>query len=99
MATGPRTGCLAVRWQRPAAPWSPDHLPFKMPPPVSKRAQLDKLPVMPGSPRCFNLVGSGRVCLIHAVLGTSLLNNSQVRRRMAPRRAGRCRAAPRSSLL
>ncbi|KAI8471060.1 MAG: hypothetical protein J3K34DRAFT_520821 [Monoraphidium minutum] len=40
--------------------------------------QLDTLPVQRGNSRCFHLIGNGRVCITHAVLGTSLLDNSQV---------------------
>lgn len=39
--------------------------------------QLYNLPRAPGQSQCFNLLGAagGRVCIVHAVLGTSLLGN------------------------
>ncbi|KIY98626.1 hypothetical protein MNEG_9339 [Monoraphidium neglectum] len=40
--------------------------------------QLDALPLRPGESRCIHLFGNGRVCFVHVVLGTSLLNNPQV---------------------
>jgi hypothetical protein len=36
------------------------------------------LPLRPGEAKCFNLVGDGRVCFVHAILGTTLLNNNAV---------------------
>jgi hypothetical protein len=42
--------------------------------------QLYNLPAAPGQSKCFHLQGKGggRVCMVHAVLGTSLVDNSQV---------------------
>jgi len=39
---------------------------------------LDKLPAAPGESKCIHLLGDGRVCIVGAVLGTSLLDNPQV---------------------
>jgi hypothetical protein len=43
--------------------------------------QLQTLPVEKGQSKCFHLAGQqgGRVCFVHAVLGTSLTNNKEVR--------------------
>lgn len=40
--------------------------------------QLYKLPMQPGQSKCFHLLGGGRVCVVYAVIGTSLTNNKQV---------------------
>lgn len=42
--------------------------------------QLQTLPVEKGQSKCFNLAGpqGGRVCFVHAVLGTSLVANPDV---------------------
>lgn len=50
---------------------------------------LNDLPMKPGEPKCVHLMGEGRVCLVGAVLGTSLLENPQVRERGAAAGAGR----------
>uniref|UniRef100_A0A383VCQ2 Trichome birefringence-like N-terminal domain-containing protein n=1 Tax=Tetradesmus obliquus TaxID=3088 RepID=A0A383VCQ2_TETOB len=41
---------------------------------------LYNLPAAPGQSKCFHLLGKGggRVCMVHAVLGSSLVGNSQV---------------------
>lgn len=39
---------------------------------------LNKLPTRPGESKCFNLAGDGRVCFVHAVLGTSLVDSKEV---------------------
>ncbi|KAI8471062.1 MAG: hypothetical protein J3K34DRAFT_458522 [Monoraphidium minutum] len=39
---------------------------------------LDDLPWMPGESKCFTIMGGGRICKIGAVLGTSLVNSTQV---------------------
>jgi hypothetical protein len=43
-------------------------------------AQLANMPAAPGGAYCFHLLGpaSGRVCMVHVVLGTSLVENPQV---------------------
>ncbi|WIA44222.1 hypothetical protein OEZ86_010534 [Tetradesmus obliquus] len=43
-------------------------------------AALYNLPAAPGQSKCFHLLGKGggRVCMVHAVLGSSLVGNSQV---------------------
>jgi hypothetical protein len=43
--------------------------------------QLQQLPAAPGQTYCLHLTGAlgGRVCLVHVVLGTSLLNSTEVR--------------------
>eukprot|EP00878_Enallax_costatus_P004577 GHUV01004818.1.p1 GENE.GHUV01004818.1~~GHUV01004818.1.p1 ORF type:complete len:331 (+),score=42.07 GHUV01004818.1:54-995(+) len=42
--------------------------------------ELYNLPVSPGQSKCFHLLGDGggRVCMVHVVLGTSLVNNPQI---------------------
>jgi hypothetical protein len=40
--------------------------------------QLDNLPVLKGDSKCIHVLGSGRVCFVGAVLGTSLLDNPKV---------------------
>jgi hypothetical protein len=42
--------------------------------------QLYNLPAAPGQSKCFHLLGKGggRICMVHMVLGTSLVSNSQV---------------------
>jgi hypothetical protein len=40
--------------------------------------QLDKLPLKPGTSKCIHLAGGGRVCLVHAVQGWSLMDNPKV---------------------
>jgi hypothetical protein len=44
-------------------------------------AQLADMPAAPGGAYCFHLLGpaSGRVCMVHVVLGTSLVENPQVK--------------------
>ena len=44
--------------------------------------QLKKLPVADGDSQCIQLRGpaGGRICIVHVVLGTSLVNNKQVSR-------------------
>ncbi len=39
---------------------------------------LDTLPMRAGQSKCIHLLGSARICLVGAVLGTSLFNNTQV---------------------
>lgn len=63
-------------------------------------AQLNNLPTRPGEVRCFNILGDGRICQIHNVLATSLLDNNEVRGRTrgrgaAGRRGRREPAGPR----
>jgi hypothetical protein len=43
-------------------------------------AQLAKMPAAPGGAYCFHLLGAatGRVCMVHVVLGTSLVDNPEV---------------------
>ncbi|WIA19826.1 hypothetical protein OEZ85_005734 [Tetradesmus obliquus] len=43
-------------------------------------AQLADMPAAPGGAYCFHLMGaaSGRVCMVHVVLGSSLVENPQV---------------------
>ena len=41
-------------------------------------ARLDDLPTRPGETKCFNVLGGGRVCQVHNVLGDSLLDNKNV---------------------
>lgn len=45
-----------------------------------ENAKLLNLPVAPGGATCMHLLGpaSGRVCVVHVVKGTSLLNNTKV---------------------
>jgi hypothetical protein len=47
---------------------------------ASAVAQLQKLPVRPGDSQCIHLRGpsGGRICIVHVVLGSSLVNNKQV---------------------
>ena len=42
--------------------------------------ELDALPKMPGESKCFHLMGGTRICRVGVVLGSSLLNNTAVRR-------------------
>jgi hypothetical protein len=41
--------------------------------------QLNQLPKVPGDSRCMHLVGDARICIVGAVLGTSLFDNPEVR--------------------
>jgi hypothetical protein len=38
--------------------------------------EIDNLPTRPGESKCIHLAGNGRVCFIHVVLGTSLVNST-----------------------
>uniref|UniRef100_A0A383VEF6 Uncharacterized protein n=1 Tax=Tetradesmus obliquus TaxID=3088 RepID=A0A383VEF6_TETOB len=40
--------------------------------------QLRKLPAAPGQSKCLHLLGGGRICIVHAALGTALVNNKEV---------------------
>jgi len=40
--------------------------------------QLNALPRMAGEVRCIHLMGDTRICRVHAVLGTTLINNPAV---------------------
>ncbi|WIA44224.1 hypothetical protein OEZ86_010535 [Tetradesmus obliquus] len=40
--------------------------------------QLRKLPAAPGQSKCLHLLDGGRVCIVHAALGTALVNNKEV---------------------
>jgi hypothetical protein len=46
----------------------------------SANAQLANMPVVPGGANCFHLLelAGGRVCVVHSVKGTNLLNNPKV---------------------
>jgi hypothetical protein len=48
----------------------------------SANAQLANMPVVPGGANCFHLLeaAGGRVCVVHSVKGTNLLNNPKVTR-------------------
>eukprot|EP00877_Chromochloris_zofingiensis_P014357 jgi/Chrzof1/9175/Cz03g38220.t1 len=41
-------------------------------------SQLNNLPQRPGESQCIHMPGGTRICLVHNVLGTSLLNNQNV---------------------
>jgi hypothetical protein len=41
--------------------------------------QVNTLPVMPGQSKCIHLMGGTRICFVHVVMGTSLVNNPEVR--------------------
>jgi hypothetical protein len=45
-------------------------------------SQLLQQPVKEGLNNCFHLLGQGggRICMVEAVLGTNLVNNTEVRR-------------------
>lgn len=46
--------------------------------------QLYNLPLQPGASKCFHLFDGGRVCVVYAVIGTSLANNNEVRSKAGP---------------
>lgn len=55
-----------------------DHQECLVSPDAALVKQLDDLPLRSGESKCIHLLEGARVCLVGAVMGTSLLDNPQV---------------------
>eukprot|EP00775_Hariotina_reticulata_P008138 gene8138-8332_t len=55
-----------------------NHQECRTTPDWAAQEQLYNLPAAKGQSKCIHLFNGGRICMVHAVLGTSLVNNNQI---------------------